>query len=109
MNNKEIELYRILDAVISCCATQIDEQGTMSITRDDVLGRNRAENAVMTRCVLAEMVVMAGYSITTLAQLLHRTQPAVRHLLELSADFRKTSRAYRIAEAEATIMCKDIG
>lgn len=108
MNNKEVELYRIVDYVVECCATQVDESGRMSVTRQDVLGKSRAENVVMTRCILVNQLIGAGYSTTTAAQLLHRTTHAVRHLLEVGHQYEQTSRAYRIANAEATIKCKDI-
>lgn len=108
MNNKETELYRILDLVVECCATQVDENGKMSITREDVLGKKRAENVVMTRCILVNQIVSAGYSTTTAAMLLHRTPHAIRHLLEVGTQYEKTSRAYRIANAEATLKCRDI-
>lgn len=107
MNNKEHELYRILDNVIQCCATKVSED-RMSLTADDVIGRSRAENVVMTRCVLVHQIISAGYSTTTAAQLLGRTPHAIRHLLELGSSYEKTSRAYRIADAEATLMCRDI-
>lgn len=72
MNDKEKVLYGIVDCVIKCCATEIGE-GVYSVTREDVLGKSRAENVVMTRCVLASQIVHAGYSVTTVAQLLGRT------------------------------------
>lgn len=108
MNNKQTELYRILDNVVKCCATQVDDTGKLSVTKDDVLGKSRTENIVMTRCILVSQIIGAGYSVTTVAQLLHRTVPAIRHLINLGYQYRKTSRAYRIADAEATILCKDI-
>lgn len=108
MNNKELELYRIVDIVVECCAMQVDDTGRMSVTREDVLGKSRAENVVMTRCILVHQLVGAGFSTTTAAQLLHRTTHAVRHLLEVGDQYMKTSRAYRIANAEATLRCKDI-
>lgn len=108
MNNKETELYRILDYVVECCATQVDEKGTMSLTRNDVLGKSRTENVVMTRCILVNQIVSAGFSTTTAAQLLHRTPHAIRHLLEVGTQYEQTSRAYRIANAEATLKCRDI-
>ena len=41
MNDKEKELWRVIDNVIKCCAiTNID--GTLSITREEVLGKSRA-------------------------------------------------------------------
>lgn len=108
MNNKENELYRIVDFVVACCATEVDESGRMSVTREDVLGRSRAENIVMTRCILVNQIIGAGYSTTTAAQLLHRTPHAIRHLLEVGMQYEQTSRAYRIANAEATLKCRDI-
>lgn len=108
MNDKEKLLMKIVEIVVDCCATQIDDTGRMSVTREDVLGKSRAENVVMTRCILAMMVVGAGYSITTTAQLLGRTVHAVRHLLEAGHSYHISSRAFRIASAEATLKCKDI-
>lgn len=107
INNKERELYRIVDNVVRCCATEI-EDGKMSITREDVLGRSRAENLVMTRCVLASQIIHAGYSVTTVSQLLKRTVAAVRNMLRMDRNYYDTSRAYRIASAEATLLCKDV-
>lgn len=108
MNNKELELYRILTIVTECCTTDIDENGTKSITKEDVLGKSRKENVVMTRAMFVSQAIDAGYSLTTIAQLLHRTETAVRHLFKINIDYYKTSRAYRIAHAESTLKCKDI-
>lgn len=108
MNDKEKELWRILDNTIKCCAVEVAGTDTLSITRADVLGKSRAENLVMTRCILAAQLQHAGYSITTIAGLLNRTVPAVRHLIRMDRDYTDTSRAYRIASAQATILNKDI-
>ena len=108
MNDKEKLLYAILDNTISCCAVEVYGTGALSITRADVLGKSRAENLVMTRCILASQLVHAGYSITTIAGLLNRMVPAVRHLIRMDRDYTDTSRAYRIASAQATLLNKDI-
>lgn len=108
MNDKETMLYRIVDVVVSCCAMQVDDDGTMSLTREDVLGKSKEENVVMTRCILAMCIISAGYSVTTVAQLLHRTPQSIRHLINLGHNYYKTSRAFRIANAEATIKLKDV-
>jgi len=102
MNNKESELYRLLDIAIQCCATT-NKDGSYSITKEDILGKTRVENVVMTRCVLICLILHSGYSITTAAKFLNRTIPAIRYLEKLSDNLFKTSRAYRIAMAEATI------
>lgn len=108
MNEKQAHLNSIVNIVVDCCAIEIDDKGTMSITREDVIGKSRAENVVMTRAILCRMIAFAGYSTTTTAMLLGRTEAAVRHLLKLAMQFHATSRAYRIAEAEATLKCKDL-
>lgn len=105
MNDKENELYRIVDIVVGACATKIDSNGTLSVTKEDVLGRSRKENVVMTRIILAEMIVYAGFSVTTIAQLLKHTNASVRKLLAKAQDYRSSSRAFRIAEAESTRLC----
>jgi len=108
MNDKEKEMWRILDNTIKCCALEVDGTETLSMTRDDVLGKSKAENLVMTRCILAVQLYRAGYSKTTIAGLLNRTTRAVAHLIKLDRDYTDTSRAYRIASAQATILNKDI-
>lgn len=50
MNKKEELIWRVIDNVINCCAvTRID--GAKSITREDVVGKSREENVVLTRCL----------------------------------------------------------
>lgn len=108
MNDKEKELWRIIDNTIMCCTHEVSGTGVLTITRDDVLGKSRAENLVMTRCIVAAQLRHAGYSVTTIAGLLNRTVPAVRHLVRMDRDYIETSRAYRIASAQATILNKDV-
>ena len=107
MNDKEKELWRIIDNVIKCCAIT-NPDGTLSITREEVLGKSRAENLVMTRCMVVEQMIHAGFSITTTAQVLNRTVQAVRHLEKLAFNYLKTSRVYRLATAQATLLNKDV-
>ena len=108
MNDKEKLLYAILDNTIKCCAVEVQGTGTLSISRDDVLGKSKAENLVMTRCILATQLHRSGYSTTTIVGLLNRTVPAIRHLLKMDGGYIETSRAYRIASAQATLLNKDI-
>lgn len=53
MNDKEKELWRVIDNVIKCCAIEL-QNGELSITREDVLGKSRAENLVMARCMVVD-------------------------------------------------------
>lgn len=66
MNDKEKELYRIIDNVVNCCSIELRD-GNRSITREDVLGKYRAENIVMTRCIVVEQMLHVGFSITTIS------------------------------------------
>ena len=107
MNDKEKELWRVIDNVIKCCSIT-NPDGTLSITREEVLGKSRAENLVMARCMVVEQMTHAGFSTTTTAQVLNRTVQAVRHLEKLAFTYLKTSRVYRLATAQATLLNKDV-
>lgn len=98
MNAKETELNRIIDTVVECCATSSD--GRSTLTRKDILGTTRTENAVMTRCIMVEMILRAGFSVETVAFILRRTNGSVRRIRQTAENFRLTSRAYKIAEEE---------
>lgn len=107
MNKKEELIWRVIDNVISCCAvTRID--GAKSITREDVVGKSREENVVMTRCLVVEQMVHAGFTISTIAFIINRTVQATRHLLKMSTNYYETSRAFRLATSEATLLNKDV-
>ena len=107
MNDKEKELWRVVDNVVKCCAMTNDD-GSLSITKKDVVGKSRAENVVMTRCMVVEQMLHAGFSVTTVANVLNRTVPAIRHLRKLAMDYLSTSRVYRLATAQATLLNKDV-
>ena len=107
MNDKETALYNIVDIVVACCATEITE-GVMSVTRSDVLGSSRNENVCMTRTILVNQLLWAGFSVTTVATLLGKTPNSIRHIQRKHDEYVNSSRAYRIALSEATIRCRDI-
>lgn len=99
MNAKERELHRIVDIVVGCCSVSFG--GRVSLLRAEVLGKGRGEVLTMTRCILASLIIAAGFSVSTLAGLTGRTATSARYLVSLDRQFHKTSRAYRIASAEA--------
>lgn len=107
MNKKEELIWRVIDNVISCCAITKPD-GTTSVTREDVISKSREENVVLTRCLVVEQMVHAGFTISTIAFILNRTVQATRHLLKLSTEYYETSRAYRLATSEATLLNKDV-
>lgn len=107
MNKKEQLIWSIIDNVISCCAiTRAD--GSRSITREDLVSKSREENVVMARALVVEQMVHAGFTITSIACILNRTVQATRHLFKISAEFYQTSRAFRLATSEATLLNKDV-
>lgn len=102
MNKKEELIWRVIDNLINCYAvTRID--GAKSITREDVVGKSREENVVLTRCLVVEQMVHAGFTISTIAFILNRTVQAIRHLLKMSNDYYESSRAFRLSTSEATL------
>lgn len=107
MNKKEQLIWSIIDNVISCCAiTKAD--GSHSITRDDIVSKSREENVVMARALVVEQMVHADFTITSIACILNRTVQATRHLFKTSTEFYQTSRAFRLATSEATLLNKDV-
>lgn len=68
MNDKECEVYKIIDIVIHCCASNGKEQEL----RDKVLSGARDDRTVLTRCMIARMLAFAGYSNATIGELLGR-------------------------------------
>ena len=55
MNNKEKYLHKILDAVVESCNYMSGSK--LSITKEDILGKSRNENVVMTRCIAVAMMI----------------------------------------------------
>lgn len=107
MNKKEQLIWSIIDNVISCC-TITKADGTRSITREDLVGKSREENVVMARALVVEQMVHAGFTINSIASILNRTVQATRHLFKMSTEFYQTSRAFRLATSEATLLNKDV-
>lgn len=101
MNNKQQELYRLVDIAVECC--DIDFNNTHTVTKELLLSSNRKECLVMSRCVLVALITHCGYSTSTAAVVLNRTEPEIRKLKSKSFDYNKQSKAYRIALAEAIL------
>lgn len=107
MNKKETLIWSIIDNVIVACDIPRAD-GTHSITREDIVGKSREENVVMARALVVEQMIHAGFTITSIAYILNRTVQATRHLFKMSTEFYQTSRAFRLATSEATLMNKDV-
>lgn len=108
MSDKGDMLDKIVDIVVDCCTLRIPSTGKMSVTREDVLGKSKDQNVVLTRCILARMITFNGYTITTASLLLGRTPHAVRNMIKQGMYLNEQSNAYRFAEAEATLRCRKL-
>ena len=106
-NNKDNAMNKVIDIVVDCWATDLGN-GQKSLTRDDVLGKRKDENICMTRTILVNQLLWAGFTVSTVSALLHRTPQAIRRINAQNTSYIASSRAYRIALSEATIRCKDI-
>ena len=106
MNEKDFELDRIVSVVIDCTKSRLWSDN--SITRDELLGKSKNENACMARAILVCQLIDAGYTITTIAKLLKRTAQGIRHIVKTNYALLKSSRAYRIASNEVAEKCKEL-
>lgn len=58
--------------------------------------------------MVVKQMIHAGFSVTTIAQILNRNVGSIRHLRKLAYDYISTSRVYRLATAQATLLNKDV-
>lgn len=106
MNEKEQTLFDILDIVIG--ESQICSADGAQITREDVRGRCKKENVCMCRCIYVSMLMYMGYSKTTIAAFIGRTEQAVSDILLAAHEYKKKSWAYRVVDAKSTLKCSEI-
>lgn len=92
---------KIVDIVVDCCATQIDDTGRTTFTKDQLLSNCRTENVVLTRSILVVLILAEGYTVSTCADLLRITPHQVRNLRTKAQDTLITSRAFRLAFKDA--------
>ena len=104
MNEKDYELNRIISIVVNCCKSSI--WSDKSMTREDLLGKSKNENVCMARAILVSQLIEAGFTITTIANLLKRTAQGIRHIVKSNYLLLKSSRAYKIASGEVQEKCR---
>ena len=98
MNEKDYELDRIVSVVIDCTKSSIWSDN--SITKEELLGKSKNENVCMARAILVSQLIEAGFTITTIANLLKRTAQGIRHIIKTNYTLLKSSRVYKIASGE---------
>lgn len=106
MNNKDNKLLAIVDAVVGCCQHEVNDKKT--VTSELVLSKNRNENVVLTRQIVAMQLSHFGYTTTTIAMLLSCTTANVRKLLRDGYNNLQTRYCFNIAYSEATLLCKEV-
>lgn len=106
MNRKDTEMSIIVDIVVDCCKSGAYEDIAMS--RECLLGTSKNENVCMARAILVCQLIEAGYTITTISNLLKRTVQGIRHIVKTNYALMKSSRAYRIASNEVSERCKEL-
>ena len=106
MNRKDTEMDIIVDIVVDCCKSGAYEDTVMS--RECILGKSKNENVCMARSILVCQLIEAGYTITTISNLLKRTVQGIRHIVKTNYALMKSSRAYRIASNEVSERCKEL-
>ena len=104
MNEKGFELDRIVSVVVNCTKSSIWSDN--SITKEELLGKSKNENACMARVILVSQLVKAGFTISTISGLLRRTAQGIRHIIKTNYTLLKSSRVYKIASGEVEEMCK---
>ena len=104
MNEKDYELDRIVSVVIDCTKSSIWSDNF--ITKEELLGKSKNENACMARAILVSQLVKAGFTISTISGLLRRTAQGIRHIIKTNYMLLKSSRVYKIASGEVEERCR---
>lgn len=100
MNSKESLLDSVLRIGVECCSTKLDELCLIPITLEDVLGKKKTDNILMTRCMIVSKIRALGYSVETIAKVFKRTPMSIRNIVVVARQYHDYSSAYRLAERE---------
>ena len=100
MNSKENLLDSVLRIGVECCSTKLDDLCIIPITLEDVLGKKKTDNILMTRCMIVSKIRALGYSVETIAKLFKRTPMSIRNIVVVARQYHDYSSAYRMAERE---------
>lgn len=108
MNDKEIIMNRAVEIVLECTAYERHD-GTLSVTRDDVLSSERkGDNVGMIRCILCRVLLMLGFTKESIADMLNRKIDTINDMLLRGNVYEQTSYVYRVAQRQAGMKCKEL-
>lgn len=103
VNEKDLVKRKVLAIVVEECTS-----ADAPVSAKDVRGKNKTDVVCMTRCLFVTQMMFLGYSKTSIAGFLHRSEQSIKNILESAHQFKIQSWAYRVAEAKITLRVKDI-
>lgn len=108
MSDKTSIMDAVINIVLDCTAYQ-RKDGTLSVTREDVVSPNRiGDNVSMIRCILCRMLLLLGYTKESIADLLNRRVDTINDMLQRGNIYEQTSFVYRVAQRECEGKCKGL-
>ncbi len=107
MNVKETLITTALDNVVKGCSVE-SYSNIKSITKEDILGKSRAQLVVIARCILVKVLVKLGFPLITIAELLHKSKNTVRNLLTIGDQYMKTSNVFKLVYEDVLNSCENI-
>ena len=108
MNEKETIMNRAIALVLECCAYERAD-GTLSVTKIDVLSQERkGDNVGMIRCILCRILLMLGFTKESIADLMNRKVETINDMLLRGNVYEQTSYVYRVAQRQAEAKCRAI-
>ena len=106
MSAKETLITTAIETVVKSCS--VDSYSNIkSITKNDILGKSRAQIIVMARCILVKVLVKLGFSLITISELLHRSKNTIRNLLVIGDQYMKTSNVFRFVYEDVLKACEN--
>lgn len=106
MNIKQKIINDIIKIIYDNTVLDLDD-GTKSYNIEDLSSKNRTEVVIYARCLLIQEFILLGFSIETIARILHKTKPAIRHLVKLGNVYEKYNKLYYNNKMEIIRKCKD--
>lgn len=106
MNIKQKIINDIIQIVYDNTVLDLDD-GSKSYDIKDLTRHNRSEVVVFARCLLVQELLLIGFSIDTIAKVLNKTKPSIRHLMKLSIDYERNNKIYNDSKKEIIKKCKE--
>lgn len=106
MNEKNSAIYEILKIVVDECTGEINNDAV--VTKEDVLGKSKRENVIITRCLFVAQLRCAGFTESDIAAILGRQKRAVHEILAKAYEYKKKSKIFRITDAKLTLAINEL-